>query len=201
MPKAPLPKNETERLAALYRLEILDTPAEERFDRITRIAAELFDVPISYVALLDDDRQWFKSSCGLNVSETPRDVSFCSYAINENQPLVILDAREDERFRDLPIVTGDPHIRFYAGCPLAVPKQLNVGTLCVGNRSQRSDHVLGSRVGVGRFCCLWVTASVIQPRAWRPRRRQVSMTDITTASVLLPERDSVPKLSLRKITA
>ncbi|MBT6484632.1 MAG: GAF domain-containing protein [Planctomycetaceae bacterium] len=137
MSKAPLPANEAERLAALYRLEILDTPAEERFDRITRIAAELFDVPISYVALLDGDRQWFKSSCGLNVSETPRDVSFCSYTINENQPLVIPDAQADERFRDLPIVTGDPHIRFYAGCPLAVPKQLNVGTLCVADNKPR----------------------------------------------------------------
>jgi adenylate cyclase len=137
MPTAPLPANETERLAVLYRLEILDTPTEERFDRITRIAAQLFDVPISYVALLDENRQWFKSSCGLNVSETPRDVSFCSYTINENQPLVILDAREDERFRDLPIVTGDPHIRFYAGCPLAVPQQLNVGTLCIADDKPR----------------------------------------------------------------
>ena len=137
MPKAPLPANEAERLAALYRLEILDTPAEERFDRITRIAAELFDVPISYVALLDNDRQWFKSSCGLNVSETPRDVSFCSYAINENKPLVIPDALADERFRDLPIVTGEPHIRFYAGCPLAIPKRLNVGTLCVADIKPR----------------------------------------------------------------
>lgn len=137
MPKAPLPPNEADRLAALYRLKILDSPAEERFDRITRLAAELFDVPIAYIALLDDDRQWFKSSCGLDVSETPRDVSFCSHTINGHAPVVVPDARADERFCDLPIVTGEPLIRFYAGYPLSVPRQLNVGTLCLADQRPR----------------------------------------------------------------
>ena len=132
-----LPSNEHARLEALHALGLLDTVAEERFDRVTRIAAALFDVPIAYVALVDADRQWFKSSCGLAVDETSREHSFCGHAILENEMMVINDASVDSRFFDNPIVIGDPHIRFYAGQPLKAPGGPNVGTFCIADRSPR----------------------------------------------------------------
>lgn len=132
-----MPPDEVERLAALYELNILDTSREERFDRITRLAVLLFEVPISYVALVDADRQWFKSAVGLSVSETPRDVSFCGHTILQDAPLVIVDTLEDERFSDNPMVLGDPNIRFYAGYPLSTPEGYKVGTLCLIDRRPR----------------------------------------------------------------
>ena len=115
------PDNEHLRLDALRRITILDTSAEERFDRITRMARNMFDVPISLVSLVDKDRQWFKSCCGLPVLETPRDISFCGHAILGDGLFVVEDATRDLRFADNPLVTGDPHIRFYAGAPLSAP--------------------------------------------------------------------------------
>ena len=138
MQYAPVPENESERLAALYSLHILDTAPEERFDRATRLALKLFGVPIAYIALVDENRQWFKSSCGLNSSQTDRKISFCGHAILQNEPLVIPDALDDQRFFDSPLVTGDPHIRFYAGCPLRTPAGLNVATLCIADRDPRT---------------------------------------------------------------
>jgi diguanylate cyclase (GGDEF)-like protein len=125
------PANERQRLATLRSLQILDTPAEERFDRLTRLARRLFDVPIALVSLVDGNRQWFKSCSGLGVSETARDVSFCGHTILNDQILMIPDAGSDERFADNPLVTGAPGIRFYAGCPLKVADGSNVGTLCL----------------------------------------------------------------------
>ena len=104
-----------ERLADLRSLQILDTAPEERFDRITRLMSRMFRVPMAFVSLVDSDRQWFKSSCGLKVLETPRAVSFCGHAILSDEMMVVEDALADERFRDNPIVTGPPRIRFYAG--------------------------------------------------------------------------------------
>src|SRR5688572_17711694 len=137
---APLPPDETERLAALYELNILDTKPEERFDRVTRLATLLFDVPIAYVSLIDSNRQWFKSSCGLSSSETPREISFCSHAILNDEPLIIRDALNDTRFCDSPLVLSDPFIRFYAGCPLTSASGHKVATLCVADRSPREFH-------------------------------------------------------------
>ena len=128
---APMPENETQRQAALNQLGILDTGQEERFDRITRIAAEAFDVPIALVSLVDSDRQWFKSCVGLDVKETPRDMAFCAHAILENEVLVVPDALLDPRFADNPLVTGDPHVRFYAGYPLQLADGHCIGTLCL----------------------------------------------------------------------
>jgi sigma-B regulation protein RsbU (phosphoserine phosphatase) len=139
---APIPLNETERLADLHSLALLDTPAEERFDRIVRLAAAMFDVPIAYIALVDSDRQWFKSKCGLTSDETGRDVSFCGHAILGDNALIIPDALEDDRFADNPLVVGDPFIRFYAGHPLAGRAGRNVGTLCLADHEPRT---LGSR--------------------------------------------------------
>lgn len=125
------PAHESERVHTLRSLNILDSAPEERFDRLTRVARRLFDVPIALVSLVDSNRQWFKSCQGLGVTETARDVSFCGHAILSDQILMIPDAGSDERFHDNPLVTGEPHIRFYAGCPLKVGNGSNVGTLCL----------------------------------------------------------------------
>lgn len=125
------PAHEEERVHALHALNILDTQPEERFDRLTRLARRLFDVPIALVSLVDSNRQWFKSCQGLAATETPRDVSFCAHAILGDQILMIPDAGSDERFHDNPLVIGEPKIRFYAGCPLKVGNGSNIGTLCL----------------------------------------------------------------------
>lgn len=137
--KAPsIPADEKERLLQLRSLAILDTPAEERFDRVTRMARRLFGVPIALVSLVDENRQWFKSCFGLDVRETERRVSFCAHAILSNSALVIEDALLDERFADNPMVTGEPHIRFYAGQPLRTMSDKAMGTLCILDREPRT---------------------------------------------------------------
>jgi ribonuclease BN (tRNA processing enzyme)/DNA-binding response OmpR family regulator len=133
----PLPPNEPERLAALRSLDVLDTAPEERFDRLTRIAAATFDVPIVLVTLVDEKRQWFKSACGGISGETPRDISFCAHAILERTVMVIPDALLDERFADHPAVVNDPRVRFYAGCPLILADGFCVGTLCLVDTKPR----------------------------------------------------------------
>ncbi len=129
--RADLPSDEVPRLAALRGLEILDTPPEERFDRITRLAAAHFDVPVALISLVDENRQWFKSTCGIEASETPRDESFCAHAVLSRQPLIVPDALLDARFAENPIVTGMPRVRFYAGYPLFVADGHCIGTLCI----------------------------------------------------------------------
>jgi GAF domain-containing protein len=137
MPAAPLPPNETERIATLHALNILDTPPEERFDRLTRITRGAFHVPVAVVSMVDTGRQWFKSSGGLAVCETSRDVSFCAHAILGEDILYVENATKDERFSDNPTVTGDPKIRFYAGCPLRV-NNFKMGTLCLIDKKPRA---------------------------------------------------------------
>ncbi|MFC4296235.1 GAF domain-containing protein [Novosphingobium tardum] len=129
--RAAKPSDEAERLAALHSLGILDTPPEETFDRFTRIAAALFDVPVALVSLVDSDRQWFKSCFGTNECETPREMSFCAHAVEARQILVVPDTLNDQRFRDNPLVNGGPRIRFYAGVPLILPGGQCIGTFCV----------------------------------------------------------------------
>lgn len=127
----PLPENESDRLKALNALCILDTPAEERLDRFTRLAQQLFDAPIAVVTLVDTDRQWFKSVQGLPVHQTSRDVSFCGHTILHDETMVVSDALLDQRFSDNPLVTGEPNIRFYAGAPLHSAEGHRVGALCI----------------------------------------------------------------------
>jgi GAF domain-containing protein len=134
---APLPHNEAQRLRALRELLILDTPPEERFDRISAFAAKEFEVPMALVSLVDRDRQWFKSNFGLEDRETPRDTSFCGHTISERDALVVPDALKDSRFSDNPMVLGKPYVRFYAGCVLRLPYGQVVGTLCVLDRRPR----------------------------------------------------------------
>lgn len=136
--KAPLPGDEERRLAAVYRLGLLDTAEEERFDRHARIAAAAFDAPIALITLIDRERQWYKAHYGFDFSETSRDVGFCSHAILESEPLVVNDARQDDRFADNPVVIGDPHVRFYAGVPLRAATGERVGALCVVDHKPRS---------------------------------------------------------------
>ena len=138
MQPPPTPNDEESRLAELHGLELLDSPAEERFDRFTRLARRLFGVPIALVSLVDSDRQWFKSRQGLDAEETPREVSFCGHAVLEDALFVVEDTRDDARFADNPLVTGAPHIRFYAGFPLTGPGGYRVGTLCIIDTEPRS---------------------------------------------------------------
>ncbi|MFT5390936.1 MAG: hypothetical protein ACI8PT_001127 [Gammaproteobacteria bacterium] len=135
------PAQELSRVAALKSLSVLDTPPEERFDRLTRIARQVFDVRIALVSLVDENRQWFKSKVGLDVDETSREVSFCSHAILGDKTMVVPDASKDERFANNPLVVDEPHIRFYAGCPLRGPDGHRLGTLCLIDSNPRSlDH-------------------------------------------------------------
>lgn len=126
-----IPACEPGRIKALNKLCILDTPPEERFDRLTRVAKRYFQVPIALISLVDSDRQWFKSRQGLDASETPRDISFCGHAILDDKVLYIPNALEDDRFADNPLVTGPPDIRFYAGAPLHASTGERIGTLCI----------------------------------------------------------------------
>lgn len=132
-----LPSDEASRLGALHGVDLLDTASELNFDEIVRIAARIAEVPIALISLVDGDRQWFKARYGLELRQTPRTVSFCAHAILQAEPLLVHDAREDERFRANPLVTAEPHIRFYAGFPLKHRGQ-PLGTLCVIDRVSRS---------------------------------------------------------------
>jgi diguanylate cyclase (GGDEF)-like protein len=122
---------EEQRLQALYRYDILDTPTEESFDRITRLAKLLLQMPMATVSLVDRDRQWFKSRQGVGAEETPRNISFCTHTIRKDETFVVQDALADRRFCDSPLVTGEPHIRAYVGVPLRTPSGHNIGALCV----------------------------------------------------------------------
>jgi diguanylate cyclase (GGDEF)-like protein len=133
-----IPDNEEARIDTLYSLSILDTPPEERFDRLTRLAKRVFGVPIALVNLVDEHRVWSKSSQGLERTEVPRDRSFCAHAILGDDILVVTDATQDERFRDNPCVTGDLKVRFYAGCPLRAPNGNKLGTLCLMDHQSRN---------------------------------------------------------------
>ena len=135
---APLAPDEDLRLRALQECGLLDTAAEERFDRFTRIAAALFDVPIALVTLVDRERQWFKSRKGLDLSETARDLAFCAHAILSDHVLHVQDALTDDRFADNPLVTGEPRVRFYAGAPLTLENGTHAGTLCVMDHRARN---------------------------------------------------------------
>ena len=130
MPAAALPPDETERLALLHALDLLDTPAEPVFDRVVRLASRLLGVPMTAFSLVDTDRQWFKARVGIGASETAREHAFCAHTINGAGPLVVEDASRDPRFAANPLVTGDMHLRFYAGVPVRTSGGLALGTLC-----------------------------------------------------------------------
>lgn len=140
----PVALNEEERLAALYELELLDSPDEPAFDRVTRLVTQFLQVPISTVTLIDAKRQWIKSRVGIETRETSRDVAFCAYTVTASEPLIVEDARQDARFADNPHVTVHGGIRFYAGIPLFTSKGLALGSLCAIDTKPRelSEHEL-----------------------------------------------------------
>ena len=133
-----IPSNEKTRLETLRALKILDSDPEERFDRLTRLAKRLFGASIALISLVDADRQWFKSSFGLEVKETTRELSFCGHAILGDEIFEVSDATLDSRFADNPLVTASPNIRFYAGCPLTVANGSKLGTLCILDQEPRN---------------------------------------------------------------
>lgn len=131
------PADEAGRLAALRRYDVLDTPQEPAFDRFVRLAALLLDVPIAMISLVDAERQWFKARYGIETPETPRAIAFCDHAIRGKDVMVVPDAEQDPRFRDNPLVTGDMHVRFYAGAPLLTPDGHAIGTICAVDHAPR----------------------------------------------------------------
>jgi len=135
----PQPSNEAQRLTALRRYQVLDTQPEESFDAIVRLTAQICKTPISLITLVDEARQWFKARVGLDLTQTPRDIAFCAHAITGEKLCLVPDALADERFRNNPLVLGEPRIRFYAGMPLITADGCAVGTLCVIDQKPRHD--------------------------------------------------------------
>ncbi len=158
--RARIPEDEEKRLASLHRLKILDTAPEERFDRITRIAAAALDVPVALVSLVDRNRQWFKSRWGQEAQETSRDIAFCAHAILDQEAMIVRDTLLDPRFADNPAVVGEPRVRFYAGCPLTLPNGSRVGTLCVVD--VRPRDLSDKKVGLLRELAGWVREELIR---------------------------------------
>lgn len=137
MTAAPLPTDEAQRLAALQRYDLLDSPPEVAFDRLTALVARLLDVPIALVCVVDAERQWFKARVGLDIAETARDQAFCAHAILDDRPLIVADTHHDVRFADNDLVTKDPMIRAYLGAPLITTDGFRLGTLCAIDRRPR----------------------------------------------------------------
>ncbi|MHB1514573.1 MAG: putative bifunctional diguanylate cyclase/phosphodiesterase [Acidiferrobacteraceae bacterium] len=158
---AVLPR-ERERLAALRRLNVLDTAPEERFDRFTRIAKQLFDVPASLISLIDADRQWFKSRQGVSVCETPRDISFCAHAITQGGLMIVPDTHLDPRFSDNPLVTHEPLVRFYAGRTLEDEDGNRLGTFCVLDTRPRQLDAAGQQALNDLAACVERELGVVQ---------------------------------------
>jgi len=165
----PIPATESARLSVLRSCHVLDTEAEPEFDGLTRMAASLAGTPIALLTLVDEHRQWFKSRVGLEVAQTPRDDAFCAHAIHERAPLIVEDALEDERFRENPLVTAPPNIRFYAGFPLEVDAHL-LGTLCIIDSTPRS---LDARTRAHLATLARQAASLLSAKQQNARLREV----------------------------
>lgn len=184
MPPAPLPENETERLAALRSYEVLDTACEDSFDRIAELARRLTRAPMAFVSLIDAERQWLKAARGAPGGETPREVAFCAHAIldPDGATMVVEDARADARFADNPLVTQEPGLRFYAGVPLINPEGHALGTLCVADRAPRTMSVEEERA---LRALAEMVVTTLELRRAHLRMRSLALTDALTG---LPNR-------------
>lgn len=182
---ASLPANEEERMLALRMTRLLDSQPEERFDRLTRLAATVFDVPIALVSLVDSHRQWFKSRYGLDLCQTDRRSSFCAHAILQDDILEIPDARSDARFRDNPLVTGQPGIRFYAGIPVTDVSGLALGTLCLIDQQPRT---LTARE---RQCLTLLGQSVSEEISSLSRHTLASVAEQTSNAVIITDPQGI----------
>ena len=194
MKKPDTPPDEPMRLKTLRSLDILDSLAEDRFDRLTRIAKRMFGVPIAIVTLVDENRQWFKSCIGLSVSETARDISFCGHAILGSEVFVISDTTKDERFADNPLVLNEPHIRFYAGCPLNV-KGSKIGTLCIidcepKNFSKEDNELLKDLAGMVENELMAIQLATLDEMTKLPNRR--GFMSIANKILSLCIRNNIP---------
>jgi len=178
-PPVPPPANEAERLEALRRYSILDTPAEVAFDRITALAARLFDMPIALVSLVDESRAWFKSSYGFNRHEVPRDATLCSFAILIDDILVVPDTREDPRFACNPFVQSEPGIRFYAGAPLVTQDGFNLGTLCVLDSKPRNELTADQRATLADLAALVVDELELRLAARKVAQIDAALLEVT----------------------
>ena len=136
--KAPLHKNEAKRIKVLWQYDVLDSVPEEVFDELADLAGLICGAPIALISLVDENRQWFKAKIGLTINETSRDVSLCAHAILQDELFIIADATRDKRFKNNPLVTAGPKIRFYAGMPLITPDGHAIGTLCVIDKVPRN---------------------------------------------------------------
>lgn len=207
-----VPENEAVRVDALHSLNILDTAPEDRFDRYTRISAQVFDTPISLISLVDRYRQWFKSSQGLNAAETPREISFCGHAILGDDVFEVQNARRDPRFRDNPLVVDSPNICFYAGAPLKTPSGHKLGTLCIIDKVPRrlseedkrmlmnlADMVVGEMINyidtetglANRNALMFVGARCFDAP---PERRRFSLLLLDTNDMIESQNDSETQL-------
>jgi len=137
MNPATVPPNEARRLKVLWQYEVLDSVPEEVFDDLAELAGAICEAPIALISLVDESRQWFKARVGVDATETSRDISFCAHAILQPGLFIVADATKDDRFKDNPMVTGAPHVRFYAGAPLVTPDGHALGTLCILDKQPR----------------------------------------------------------------
>ena len=183
MPLQPVPPSEPERLAALERYALLDTPAEQAFDRITALAAKLFGTPIAWISLVDANRVWHKSNYGIDTAKSPRDGAFCAYTILGSDPFIVPDAAADLRFAHSPLVTGPTHIRFYAGAPLVTPEGLNLGSLCVADTAPRALSE-AEATSLTHLAGLVIMAVEARLTTWRLRMLESSVEHATDVIVI-----------------
>ncbi|MBA1272945.1 PAS domain S-box protein [Stutzerimonas azotifigens] len=184
------PQRELSRLAALLRYEILDTPDEDAFDDFTQLAAQFCGTPIALISLIDERRQWFKSRVGLEVSETPREISFCTHTIQGNDVFEVPDATRDPCFANNPLVTDAPDIRFYAGAPLTTPDGYNLGTLCVIDRKPRqlSDQQRDALERLGRQVIRLFEQRLLTRRHAEQAALQKAILDSASSAVVVVDQ-------------
>lgn len=190
-----IPDNEAERQQALDETELLNSGADPRFDRITRLCLDLFSVPIALVSLIDREQQYFKSRQGLDASETPRDISFCGHAIMGSEPLIIENVLDDMRFCDNPLVCGAPDIRFYAGMPIHSSEGYRLGTLCLIDNQPRqfSEHNVAQLKNLAGMVEDLIWTDIYQRRESTALQQQLQTSHDEMASLI----NNIPGITFR----